>query len=103
MKKKNNKKNLFDDLVLDTNEQELEDSIPKHMAFPKISEKERADFAQAASRHKELKRSKRINIRINNQDLAKVKAKAKVNNIPYQTLISSLVHKYAEGDLKVTV
>ena len=97
------KKDPFKDLVLDKYEQEIEDSISEVVDFPKITAKEKADFAKVASMHKELKRSKRINIRINNEDLAKVRAKANKNNIPYQTLISSIVHKYAKGDLEISL
>lgn len=103
MKMKKQIKDPFDALVLDAYEQELESSISESAPLPKVSKKEIRDFAEIATKHKLLKSSKRINIRINNQDLAKVKAKAKVNNIPYQTLIGSLVHKYAEGDLKIAV
>ncbi len=96
---KKTKKDPFKDLLLDKYEQEIEDSIPEDMDFPKLTAKEKVGFTKVASKHKELKRSKRINIRINNEDLAKVRAKANKNSIPYQTLISSIVHKYAEHDI----
>jgi len=99
MKSKN--KDPFEDLILDSYEQEIEDAIPENFTFPKVSTKEKAALVNLATRHKELKRSKRINIRINNEDLAKVKAKAKKHKIPYQTLIGSVVHKYAEGDITI--
>ncbi len=99
MKSKN--KDLFEDLVLDSYEQEIEDSIPDNFTFPKINATDKAALIRMAIKHKELKRSKRINIRINNEDLAKVKAKAKKHKIPYQTLIGSIVHKYAEGDITI--
>lgn len=99
MKSKN--KDPFEDLILDSYEQEIEDAIPDDFVFPKINAKEKAALIGLAIKHKELKRSKRINIRINNEDLAKVKAKAKKHKIPYQTLIGSVVHKYAEGEITV--
>ncbi|WP_372783929.1 CopG family antitoxin [Litorivivens sp.] len=47
-----------------------------------------------------FKKDKRINIRISNKDLLAVQAKASQQGIPYQTLISSIIHKYISGSLK---
>lgn len=96
---KNKKDNV--DLILDEYEEELEASVPEDLVIREAPKEVVDTFVAIAKRHKELKRSKRINIRINNQDLAKVKAKANKSNIPYQTLLSTLVHKYAEGDLSI--
>jgi len=97
-------KDPFADLVLDSYEQEIEDAVPKDKKILfDISKKEKADFAEIAAKHRMFKTSKRINIRINNEDLARVRAKAKRNSIPYQTLLSSLIHKYAEGDFTITL
>lgn len=105
MKKKDKNKSIdpFDSLILDEYEQEIEDSASDNNSALQVSSNDRALFKKLASKHKELQRSKRINIRINNEDLAKVKAKANQNKIPYQTLISSIVHKFAEGELTVTL
>lgn len=56
------------------------------------------------SRYKEIARytiqkNKRINIRISERDLNGIKLKAIEEGIPYQTLISSLLHKYVLGRL----
>jgi predicted DNA binding CopG/RHH family protein len=42
----------------------------------------------------------RINIRLNSGDLKALKSKALEEGIPYQTLVSSILHKYAAGKLK---
>ncbi len=42
-----------------------------------------------------LSKSKNINIRLSEKDLAKIKSKAAVKGLPYQTLLSSLIHQYA--------
>ncbi len=39
----------------------------------------------------------RINIRLSSSDLERIKEKAAVEGIPYQTLIASILHKYAAG------
>ncbi|MBU0975140.1 hypothetical protein KKD03_05575 [Patescibacteria group bacterium] len=100
---KNDVFNPFDGLILDNYEQEIEDSIPDDWKPTDISKEEQEFFAKIAKKHIALKVSKRINIRINNSDLAKVRARAKSNNIPYQTLLSTLIHKFAQGDLKITI
>jgi predicted DNA binding CopG/RHH family protein len=40
-------------------------------------------------------KTKNINIRLANKTLLKIKAKALHEGIPYQTLISSVLHKFA--------
>lgn len=42
---------------------------------------------------------KQVNFRINQNDLEKLKSKALVEGIPYQTLLNSIVHKYLNGTL----
>jgi hypothetical protein len=39
------------------------------------------------------------NIRISETDLARLRLKSEEEGIPYQTLISSLLHKYVSGRL----
>ena len=46
-----------------------------------------------------LKKDKRLNIRISERDLRELQRKALQEGIPYQTLISSLLHKYVNGRL----
>ena len=47
-----------------------------------------------------LKKNARINIRIPQGDLYKIKDKAAQEGMPYQTLISSLLHKFVTGQVK---
>ena len=47
-----------------------------------------------------LKKDKRINIRISSKDFEDIRKKAVIEGIPYQTLISSIIHKYNSGRLK---
>ena len=55
-------------------------------------------------RHKEhaaamFRKDKRINIRISERDLKALRKRALMEGIPYQTLVSSILHKYVEGRL----
>ncbi|OHD67144.1 MAG: hypothetical protein A2W19_03845 [Spirochaetes bacterium RBG_16_49_21] len=47
----------------------------------------------------QLKKDRRINIRISAKDLADIQRRAVLEGIPYQTLISSIIHKYNAGRL----
>ncbi|AFG37101.1 CopG family antitoxin [Spirochaeta africana] len=42
----------------------------------------------------------RINIRISKRDVEALKTKAMEEGIPYQTLVTSILHKYVTGNLK---
>jgi len=56
-----------------------------------------ARFAAMASAS--LAKDKRVNIRISSRDLDDIQAKAAEEAIPYQTLMSSVLHKYVTGRL----
>jgi predicted DNA binding CopG/RHH family protein len=47
-----------------------------------------------------LKKDKRINIRISAKDLEGVQKRAIEEGLPYQTFISSIIHKFITGRLK---
>ncbi len=47
-----------------------------------------------------LQKDKRINIRMSSKDLEQIRVIAAQEGIPYQTLISSIIHKYVAGYLK---
>ncbi len=44
-----------------------------------------------------FKKDKRINIRISSRDLESLQRRALEEGIPYQTLVSSVLHKYVSG------
>lgn len=46
-----------------------------------------------------LKKDKRLNIRISERDLNELQKKAVSEGLPYQTFISSIIHKYVNGKL----
>ena len=49
-------------------------------------------YAKAA-----LRKDRRVNIRISENDLLELQRKAVQEGLPYQTLISSILHKYING------
>lgn len=46
-----------------------------------------------------LQKEKRINIRISDRDLERIRKRAAAEGMPYQTLISSTLHKFVTGRL----
>ena len=50
--------------------------------------------------HNFLQKDRRINIRISSRDLETLQKKAVKEGMPYQTLISSTLHKFVTGKLK---
>ncbi len=56
------------------------------------------DFQRVAQHT--MKKDRKINIRISENDLSALQRKAAREGIPYQTLIGSVLHKYASGLLK---
>ena len=56
-----------------------------------------ARYASSASAT--LIKDKRINIRLSSRDLEDIQTRAAEEGMPYQTLIASVLHKYAGGRL----
>lgn len=63
-----------------------------------LTKKRRVELVTAA--RDTVRKDKRINIRISNRDLKAVQLKASEEGVPYQTLVSSVIHKYISGSLK---
>ncbi len=62
------------------------------------------DFEKESKRYQEsarktLRKDKRVNIRMTERDLVRIQKKAIEEGLPYQTLISSVLHKYINGHL----
>jgi predicted DNA binding CopG/RHH family protein len=80
-------------------EKELHDSVEREewVSIP--------DFRKEAKRYQEyanatFRKDKRVNIRISEKDLTKIQKRALQEGLPYQTLISSILHKFVTGQLK---
>jgi predicted DNA binding CopG/RHH family protein len=83
---------------IDQEEEDLMESIERDEWQPvKNIDQEREKAIEAA--RNTLKKDKRINLRLTQKDYQQIQIKAIEEGIPYQTLISSLVHKYLNGSL----
>lgn len=90
------KKKAFE--PIDNEERELLQSLESGNWKPiKDLDKEKEKAVTAA--RNTLKKDKRINLRLSQKDYHQIQVKAIEEGIPYQTLISSLIHKYLNGSL----
>ena len=83
---------------IDQEEKDLMESIERNEWQPVKNIDQEKEKAIAAARNT-LKKEKRINLRLTQKDYHQIQIKAIEEGIPYQTLISSLVHKYLNGTL----
>ncbi len=83
---------------LDQEEKDLMESIEREEWRSVKNIKQEKEKAIAAARNT-LKKDKRINLRLTQKDYRQIQIKAIEEGIPYQTLISSIVHKYLNGSL----
>lgn len=83
---------------IDQEEKNLMESIDNDEWQPVKDINQEKEKAVAAARSI-LKKDKRINLRLTQKDYYQIQIKAIEEGIPYQTLISSLVHKYLNGSL----
>jgi len=82
----------------DKNEKALMESIEKEEWVSINNLAEEIQKAREAARATVTK-SERMNIRISPNDLRRLKIKAMEEGMPYQTLVSSIIHKYISGRL----
>ena len=69
--------------------------------FEKVSNfDEELDFLKKASASY-TKKSQKISVRLTETDLTKIKSKGVELSIPYQTLISSLIHQFVNDKIEV--
>jgi len=95
MMKKTSKKSFE---PIDQEEKDLMESIESNEWKPVNNINLEKEKVMAAARNT-LKKDKRINLRLTQKDYHQIQIKAIEEGIPYQTLISSLVHKYLNGSL----
>ena len=79
--------------VFDKQEKDLIRSVENGEWIPDAKHKLEIRKARRAARNTFTK-DQRMNIRIASRDLNLLKLKALENGMPYQTLVSSIIHKY---------
>ena len=85
-------------IILDDEEKDILESYERGEWVPvKNAKKEIMKLQQYAKNT--LQKDKRINIRMSSKDLDQVQVIAVQEGIPYQILVSSIIHKYVSGYL----
>ncbi len=83
-------KDIFE---LDEEEQQIENEIDQYVP---ADEKTEATVRRIAQ---ESRKRKNVNIRISERDLSQIRERASREGVPYQTLITSVLHKYVTDQL----
>jgi predicted DNA binding CopG/RHH family protein len=83
---------------IDQDEKNLMDTIERGDWKP-VDDLDREKEKAISAARNTLKKDKRINLRLTQKDYHQIQIKAIEEGIPYQTLISSIVHKYLNGSL----
>ena len=86
-------------IVLDQEEKDILDSFDKG-EFKSVKNKNAEIAKLRRYAVNTLQKNKRINIRLSERDLFGIQTKAAEEGMPYQTLISSILHKYLSGALR---
>ena len=74
-------------------EQEMEDTILKYKTVSTTKKKRIKNIIKKANE------KKNISLRVNSQDLDLLRVRAEHEGIPYQTLLSSIIHKFVTEQL----
>jgi len=85
-------------IKLDKEEQDILDSFERGEWKSVKNVKQEIEKHQQYARQT-LKKDKRVNIRISSRVLDELQARAIEDGIPYQTLISSILHRFITGRL----
>lgn len=83
---------------LDEEEREILESYERGEWVP-IADKEAVIVGLKVAAANTLRKDRRVNIRMTGKDLEALQALALEEGIPYQTLMSSILHKYVTGRL----
>jgi len=85
-------------MKLDKEEKDLLEAFERgRMRSVSNVKSEIARYREYAKVH--FQKNKRVNIRISERDLMLLQKKAALEGLPYQTLISSVLHKFVSGRL----
>lgn len=82
---------------LDEDEQVLLDAFEAGQFESGLTPERRLFIAKSAEAT--FKKDKKINVRISSRDLSAIQRRALKEGIPYQILVSSIIHKYVSGSL----
>jgi predicted DNA binding CopG/RHH family protein len=86
-------------MKIESNEKDILESVERGEWKPVGgSKRDRSRYARYAKAT--FRKDRRLNIRLSSKDLDAIQKRALAEGLPYQTLIASLLHKYASGRLR---
>ena len=85
-------------MKIDADEKDLLESVERGEWKSAGGKRERTRYAHYAKAT--FRKDRRLNIRLSSKYLEAIQKRALAEGLPYQTLIASLLHKYAAGRLK---
>ncbi len=83
---------------LDPEEREILESLERGELVSVPNVEKEIEFARQAARNT-FNKTKRVNLRMTERDFNLAHSRAREEGIPYQTLLSSVIHKYLSGRL----
>ena len=83
---------------MNAEEREVLEKFERGGLFSAASAEDEMKAARQAARNT-LNKARRVNLRVTERDFNLVHARARDEGIPYQTLLSSVIHKYLSGRL----
>ncbi len=89
-------------LHLDKYEKDLVTAIDKN-EFVEVKNQKQAIKKYTAYFKNHQKKNMRISIRIADHDLQQIQKKAIETGLPYQTLVTTLLHQYAKGKIAIKI
>ncbi|MBW7960181.1 antitoxin [Patescibacteria group bacterium] len=101
--KKNKKRDIF--APLDRYEEELIKAIDSNEVAEVPNQDKEMNRYRAYVEYtlNKIKKDKRVTIRVEKKDLESIQKKAIKTGIPYQTLIASILRKFAQGEISIGV
>jgi predicted DNA binding CopG/RHH family protein len=85
-------------MKLDAEEKDVLESFERG-EWRSVRNLKRAKSQAARYARATFRKDRRLNIRISSKDLEAIQKRALEEGLPYQTLIASVLHKYASGRL----
>ena len=86
---------------LDKQERDIREAAEKDALVPVSDQEEWKEKLVQAARAT-IAKNRHISIRLSEKDLMLIRARALELGLPYQTLIGSILHQYAEGKVKTS-
>lgn len=83
---------------LNPEDQEMLEAFEAGEFVSDLKDERRTQLAKLAE--ETVRKDKRINIRISSRDLEALQRRAIEEGLPYQSLVSSVLHKYVSGGFK---